>query len=195
MSFTHLHAASGYSLRYGASHPSALAERAAERGLDALALTDRDSLAGAVRFAKACAEAGIRPLFGVDLAVPGMPAPGPVPGKRQRTAPSRGGAFVTESPQRAVFLARTERGWGELCRLVTAASDQGVTWEDLSCPDDELFVLLGADSEVGQALASGRPDRAAVLLGPWRERFGRSLRIETSWHGRSGTGPGSLRLA
>ncbi|XCM33852.1 DNA polymerase III subunit alpha [Streptomyces parvus] len=195
MSFTHLHAASGYSLRYGASHPSALAERAAERGLDALALTDRDSLAGAVRFAKACAEAGIRPLFGVDLAVPGVPAPGPGPGKRQRTSPSRGGAFVAEAPQRAVFLARTERGWAELCRLVTAASDQGVTWEDLSCPDDELFVLLGADSEVGQALASGRPDRAAVLLGPWRERFGRSLRIATSWHGRSGTGPGSLRLA
>ncbi|MGW9246764.1 DNA polymerase III subunit alpha [Streptomyces sp. EN23] len=195
MSFTHLHAASGYSLRYGASHPSALAERAAERGLDALALTDRDSLAGAVRFAKACAEAGIRPLFGVDLAVPGMPASDPGPVKRQRTAPSRGGAFVAEAPQRAVFLARTERGWAELCRLVTAASDQGVTWEDLSCPDDELFVLLGADSEVGQALAAGRPDRAATLLGPWRTRFGRSLRIATSWHGRSGTGPGSLRLA
>ncbi|MFE7459511.1 DNA polymerase III subunit alpha [Streptomyces sp. NPDC057554] len=194
MSFTHLHAASGYSLRYGASHPYALAERAAERGLDALALTDRDSLAGAVRFAKACAGAGVRPLFGVDLAVPGVPASGPVPSKRQRT-PARGGAFVAEAPQRAVFLARTERGWAELCRLVTAAADQGVTWEDLSCPDGELFVLLGADSEVGQALAAGRPDRAATLLGPWRERFGRSLRIETSWHGRPGTGPGSLRLA
>lgn len=194
MSFTHLHAASGYSLRYGASHPYALAERATERGLDALALTDRDSLAGAVRFAKACAEAGVRPLFGVDLAVPGVPASGPVPAKRQRT-PSRGGAFVTEAPQRAVFLARTARGWAELCRLVSAAADQGVTWEDLSCPDGELFVLLGADSEVGQALAAGRPDRAATLLSPWRERFGRSLRIETSWHGRPGTGPGSLRLA
>lgn len=102
---------------------------------------------------------------------------------------------MTEAPQRAVFLARTARGWAELCRLVSVASDRGVTWGDLSCPDDELFVLLGADSEVGQALASGRPDRAAVLLGPWRERFGRSLRIEASWHGRPGTGPGSLRLA
>lgn len=194
MSFTHLRAASGYSLRYGASHPNALAERAAERGLDALALTDRDSLAGAVRFAKACAGAGIRPLFGVDLAVPGVSAAGPGAAKRQRT-PARGGAFVTETPQRAVFLARNERGWAELCRLVTVASDQGVTWEDLSCPEGELFVLLGADSEVGQALASGRPDRAATLLGPWRTRFGRALRIETSWHGRPGTGPGSLRLA
>lgn len=46
--FTHLHVASGFSLRYGASHPEALAERAAERGMAALALTDRDTVAGAV---------------------------------------------------------------------------------------------------------------------------------------------------
>ncbi|MFE2296233.1 DNA polymerase III subunit alpha [Streptomyces sp. NPDC059452] len=194
MSFTHLHAASGYSLRYGASHPHALAERAAERGLDALALTDRDSLAGAVRFAKACARAGIRPLFGADLAVPGVPTGGPgMPGRRR--TPAKGGASVTEAPFRAVFLARSAHGWAELCRLVSAASDQGIAWADLVCPDDELFVLLGAESEVGQALASGRPDRAAALLGPWRERFGASLRIEVSWHGRPGAGPGSLRLA
>lgn len=56
--FTHLHTVSGFSLRYGASHPERLAERASERGMDALALTDRDTLAGTVRFAKACAKAG-----------------------------------------------------------------------------------------------------------------------------------------
>lgn len=67
--FTHLHTVSGFSLRYGASHPERLAERAAERGMDALALTDRDTLAGTVRFAKACDRAGVRPLFGVGLAV------------------------------------------------------------------------------------------------------------------------------
>lgn len=67
--FTHLHTVSGFSLRYGASHPERLAERASERGMDALALTDRDTLAGTVRFAKACAAQGVRPLFGVDLAV------------------------------------------------------------------------------------------------------------------------------
>ncbi len=158
MSFTHLRAASGYSLRYGASHPHALAERVAEWGLDALALTDRDSPAGAVRFAKACAGAGIRPLFGVDLAVPGVPVSGPGSAERQRT-PARGGAFVTETPQRAVFLTRNERGWAELCRLVTAASDQGVTWEDLSCPEGELFVLLGADSERQRSHQPGVPLR------------------------------------
>ena len=46
--FTHLHVASGYSLRYGASTPRALVEVAAAQGMQALALTDRDGLYGAV---------------------------------------------------------------------------------------------------------------------------------------------------
>src|ERR1044072_5503256 len=58
--FTHLHTASGFSMRYGAAHPERLAARAAERGMDAIALTDRDSLAGAVRFARASEAAGVR---------------------------------------------------------------------------------------------------------------------------------------
>ena len=67
--FTQLRVVSGFSARYGASHPERLAERAAERGMDALALTDRDGTYGAVKHAKACRTAGIRPILGVDLAV------------------------------------------------------------------------------------------------------------------------------
>src|SRR5680860_1879702 len=59
--FAHLHVASGFSLRYGASTPAALVERAASLGQPALALTDRDGLYGAVRFVQACDEAGIAP--------------------------------------------------------------------------------------------------------------------------------------
>ncbi|MBD0838092.1 DNA polymerase III subunit alpha [Streptomyces sp. TRM68416] len=192
--FTHLHTVSGFSLRYGASHPERLAERASERGMDALALTDRDTLAGAVRFAKACAKAGVRPLFGVELAVAEHE---PVRRDRRR-APVRGGAFVDESTSRVTFLARDgARGWADLCRIVTAAqADPGSPL--LSREDnrgDGLTVLLGPDSDVGRALAAGRPDRAAVLLAPWRERYGDALRLEAVWHGRKGTGPGSLRLA
>ncbi|MEU2514447.1 DNA polymerase III subunit alpha [Streptomyces syringium] len=212
--FTHLHTASGFSMRYGASHPERLAERAAERGMDAIALTDRDSLAGAVRFAKASAKAGVRPLFGVDLAVR-EPEPEASPTVRRRT-PVRGGAFVDESVPRAVFLARDgAAGWAALCGLVSAAHAGGterpeLTWEGLSgfaalsglpgtaaatTGDSPVTVLLGADSEVGRALAAGRPDRAARLLAPWRELFGAALRLEVVCHGRTGTGPGSLRLA
>jgi error-prone DNA polymerase len=206
--FTHLHTVSGFSLRYGASHPERLAERASERGMDALALTDRDTLAGTVRFAKACAKAGVRPVFGVGLAV-AEPAPEPVRqggSARQgesvrperRRAPVRGGAFIDESTPRVTFLARDgARGWADLCRLVTAAhAGEGtplLPWADNK--GDGLTVLLGPASDVGRALAAGRPDRAARLLAPWRETYGDALRLEAVWHGREGTGPGSLRLA
>ncbi|WP_405568599.1 DNA polymerase III subunit alpha [Streptomyces sp. NBC_01167] len=194
--FTHLHTVSGFSLRYGASHPERLAAGAAERGMDALALTDRDTVAGAVRFIQACEKEGVRPLFGVDLAV-GERARQEGPTGRRR-APVRGGAFLDESAPRAVFLARSRRGWAELCRLVTAAhaADDGVPllpWNDSH--GDDLTVLLGPASEIGRALAAGRPDRAATLLTPWQERFGNGLRLEVVHHGLPGTGPGSLRHA
>src|SRR5580700_1988565 len=67
--FAHLHVASAYSLRYGVAAPAALAARAAELGMPALALTDRDGLYGAVKHAVACVEAGIRPVLGADLAL------------------------------------------------------------------------------------------------------------------------------
>lgn len=67
--FVHLHVASGYSLKYGASHPHQLVERAVDTEMDTLALTDRDGVYGAVRFAKACMQANIRPILGVDLAI------------------------------------------------------------------------------------------------------------------------------
>ncbi|MGW6794766.1 DNA polymerase III subunit alpha [Streptomyces chartreusis] len=194
--FAHLHTASGFSLRYGASHPERLAERASERGMDALALTDRDSLGGAVRFAKACAAAGVRPLFGVELAVEGFGLSEEGAGRRR--APVRGGAFVDESTPRVTFLGRDGAlGWGDLCRIVSAAHG-GEGPPMLPREDnrgDGLIVLLGPDSDVGRALAAGRPDRAARLLVPWREIYGDSLRLEAVWHGRKGTGPGSLRLA
>jgi error-prone DNA polymerase len=200
--FTHLHTVSGFSARYGASHPERLAERAAERDMDALALTDRDTLAGTVRFAKACAKAGVRPLFGAELAVT---APEPEADRTdtsvrrdRRRVPVRGGAFVDESAPRVTFLARDgARGWADLCRLVSAAHTAPDTpllsWADNHA--DGLTVLLGPDSDVGRALAAGRPDRAARLLAPWREVYGDALRLEALWHGREGTGPGSLRLA
>ncbi|MCX5266491.1 DNA polymerase III subunit alpha [Streptomyces sp. NBC_00199] len=201
--FTHLHTVSGFSLRYGASHPERLAERASERGMDALALTDRDTLAGAVRFAKACAKAGVRPLFGVDLAVaaPERPRDDASVRRDRRRTPVRGGVFLDESAPRVTFLARDgARGWADLCRIVTAAhaGEEGAGVPTLPWAanhGDGLTVLLGPASDVGRALTAGRPDRAAKLLVPWREAYGDALRLEAVWHGRAGTGPGSLRLA
>ncbi len=50
MSFIHLNVASAYSLKYGTTQPHDLVQRAAEFEMPALALTDRDGLAGAVSY-------------------------------------------------------------------------------------------------------------------------------------------------
>lgn len=198
--FSHLHVASGYSARYGASLPHDLVRRAAERGVSVLALTDRDTVAGTVRFAKAAAAAGIRPLFGVDLAV--APATELERAGARRRTPVRGGAHVAEARWRVTLLVQDQTGWARLCRIVSAAHAAPVDgvplapWPVLEEHlGDGLVVLLGPSSQPVAALMAGRPDRAEQLLGPWRVIAGVGLRLEAVYLGRSGTGAGSLRLA
>jgi error-prone DNA polymerase len=197
--FVHLHVASGYSMRYGANHPADLVTRAAEHGMTALALTDRDGLYGAVKFALACRSAGVRPIFGVDLAV--APAPdttvppslarplgGEASGARPprlraatsptRRAPARGGASVDLRLPRVTFLARDGAGWRSLCRLTSATHLRGTRGEPVSSLATAaehatgLIALLGPDSPVGRALTTGRADLAAAHLDAWRAAFG-----------------------
>jgi error-prone DNA polymerase len=173
--FVHLHVASGYSMRYGASHPRTLVERAADHGMDALALTDRDGVYGAVRFVTACASAGIRPLLGVDLAVRDQPAPGRRAAREPpRRSPARGGAFVDDRWPRITVLADGKAGWASLCRLVSAthlAGERGrpvTTSELVALHASGLHLLVGPDSDVGRAVAAGRPELARRRLDRWR---------------------------
>ena len=61
-SYAELHCWSNFSFLQGGSHPEELIEVAAELGLKAVALTDRDGLYGAVRF---CAHARQRAVAGI----------------------------------------------------------------------------------------------------------------------------------
>ena len=189
----HLRVASGFSLRYGACHPDALVKRAAALGQEVLALTDRDGVYGAVRFAIACAQAGISPVLGVDLATAPLL---PVATQRQRT-PAHGGTWRDRSDPRAVLLARGRQGWASLCRAVSIAhaerGDPRLSITDAPDLDTRgLVVLLGHDSEVGHALAVNRPDLATAAVAPWREQC--DLRIAVTSH-RAPNGSLSTALA
>ena len=65
--YAELHAHSYFSLLDGVSSPEDLVERAAALGLAGLALTDHDSLAGAVRFHRAAQDAGLHPVIGAEV--------------------------------------------------------------------------------------------------------------------------------
>jgi error-prone DNA polymerase len=204
--FVHLHVASGYSLQYGASHPHVLVERAVEHEMDTLALTDRDGVYGAVRFAKACMQAGVRPVLGVDLAVAPsgvLPsaATGSPSGQRTRT-PARGGSFRDARLPRVTFLAGSKRGWASLCRLVSAthlAGERGtpvtsleLVAEHLDGAGSDVVVLLGPASELGRAVTLRRDDLARAVLRPWLDVVDRSaLVVEVASHRLPGSGPGS----
>ncbi|HEX8487879.1 MAG TPA: PHP domain-containing protein, partial [Propionibacteriaceae bacterium] len=206
--FVHLRVASGYSLRYGASHPSTLVERAAEYDMDTLALTDRDGLYGAVRFAKACLRVGIAPVLGVDLAVPfALPQLGSLATARtsqpSRT-PTRGGAVRDQRLPRVVALAASKAGWAALCRLVSATHLAGVRGEPVSshrliaehASSGDVVVMLGADSEVGSALALGCPELAEESLRRWQELIDTpQLALAVTHHSGPGAGSGTLSLA
>ncbi len=67
MAYVELAARSNYSFLEGASHPQELALTAAALGHPALAVADRNSLAGIVRAHKGCGEAGIRHIVAARL--------------------------------------------------------------------------------------------------------------------------------
>ena len=73
--FAELHAVSSYSFLGGASEPEDLVDRAAELGLSAVGLLDRDGFYGAVKFAEAAAAAGIDTVFGAELTLDGRVLP------------------------------------------------------------------------------------------------------------------------
>src|SRR6185437_4892821 len=102
--YVELHCQSAFSFRRAGSSVEALVARAAALGMGALALTDQMTLAGVVRFQAACAQHGIRPVVGVELAV---------------ADPAFGDAAA---PAHLVVLAEDATGYARLCQVLTDAN-------------------------------------------------------------------------
>ena len=94
--FVNLHLHSNYSLLRGASRLDEIVSRAKECGANALALTDRNGLYGAIPFYKLAREAGIKPILGVEV-----------------------DAGEDAEHETAVCLARDREGYASLCRIIT----------------------------------------------------------------------------
>src|SRR5215213_5441515 len=67
MRYAELHCKTNFSFLEGASHADELVARAAELGYAALAVTDRESLAGVVRAHMAAKETGLKLLIGAEV--------------------------------------------------------------------------------------------------------------------------------
>src|SRR5438128_10985921 len=158
-----LHVHSNYSFLDGASDVDDLADAAVEQGLDALALTDTNGLYGAVRFANAAKERGLRPIFGAELQLQDM--------------------------GHIVLIARDRQGWTSLCRTISAAQLAGEKTKPKATvgllPESAagLFALPGcAHGAVPRAVRAGDFDTAREALARLGAVFGERLYVELSDH-------------
>src|SRR4029077_18622676 len=102
--YAELQVTSNFSFLRGASHPEELVQAAAGQGLSAIALPDRNSLAGVVRAHKAARQAGIRFVLGVRLDLrEALPSPPPLEGG------GRGGGAAARASRRRVRATPFER--------------------------------------------------------------------------------------
>jgi DNA polymerase-3 subunit alpha len=160
--FVHLHVHSEYSILDGACRIPALAARAAELEMPAVALTDHGSLAGAVELVRETGKAGVKPLIGCELYV-----------AEDRRAQRKGYAHLT-------LLAEDNTGYANLIKLASAGYLEGyyykprVDWELLERHSQGLVALSGCLSgRVCKALEESRPDDARADLDRLAQVFGR----------------------
>jgi len=192
--YAELHAASAFSFLEGASEPEALVERAAELGLPAVALVDRNGVSGAPRFFKAAREAGIRPLVGAEVVLEEEP-----PGREERRGrePLPGPLGLVPDPPppgtplpRLTLLAIDRAGYRSLCRLLTAAAagcEKGrarAGWRVLERHADGLHCLTGgAEGLLAHRLARRGADAARRTLERLAWLYPGRLSVELQRHG------------
>ena len=168
--YVELRCKSAFSFLTASSDPEDLVDAAADLGMGALALADRDGLYGAPRFYQAAREAGIRPLVGADLTL------------------DSGGSLLV--------LVKSQRGYRNLCRLLTLGHrdrSKGlsqVSVQQVAEHADGLLCLTGQVLE--QALARGE---AQPLLERLKAVFGpRDVWVEVSRHLQREDGPRNQAL-
>ncbi|MEM8962784.1 MAG: error-prone DNA polymerase [Acidobacteriota bacterium] len=163
--YVELHAASAFSFLDGSAQPEDLVARAAELGMPAMALVDRNGVYGAPRFFKAAREAGIRPLVGAEVVLVDSLRDEDDSGSRGRPKKRTTRLEATRrstARSRLTLLVRDARGYRNLCRLLTVAArdqvkgDAQASWRHIEEHAAGLHCLTGgAEGPLARALATG----------------------------------------
>jgi error-prone DNA polymerase len=185
--YAELHCWSNFSFLEGSSHPEELVERGVALGLRGIALTDRDGLYGAVRFAKAAVPTPqFAALCGAELTLE-PPAAEPIRASR----PARSAKDVPTDTPRLVLIAADKAGYANLARLISTAQLRGrkrdarLRLEDLDGRTDGLVALSGGRNGIVEKALLRRDTDGAVALGArLRDLFPGRFYLELQHHAR-----------
>jgi error-prone DNA polymerase len=174
-SYAELHSWSNFTFLEGGSHPEELVDRAAELDLTAIALTDRDGLYGSIRFAGRAKLCGMAAIVGSEL--------------------------TFDDGTRIVLLVEDERGYANLCELISRAQLRGSKADarlqigDFAGRAAGLIALSGGPcGRVERALADDGAAAAAAEIRRWREIFGERFYLELQHHLTEEEAQRNLRL-
>jgi len=175
MSFVHLHVHSEYSLLEAACRVKAIAKKAAEYGMPAVALTDNGNMFAAAEFYFSCKDAGVKPLIGLDAYI--------APGSRHEKKQDRD--QISQFPKRLVFLAQNIEGYRNLNKLSTLGYQEGFYWkpridyEIIEQYNSNLICLTGGlRGEIADSFLNEGPDQALERIRRLHKIFGDRLYLE-----------------
>ena len=161
--YIELHAASAFSFLAAASQPEALIEHAAELGMPALTLADRNGVYGAARFHTMGKKTGVQAHIGAEIAVAGL-------GNRL-TPPEWLPHQFPAAPPRLTLLCASQIGYQNLCQLITrfkmretTKAEGAATLEDLEEFSAGLICLSGGDEGPLAAALAGKGQSEAIKL-------------------------------
>ena len=153
MEYAELHCHTNYSFHEGASSIGELLIRAEALDYPALAITDHDNLCGAMAFARAASDLDVRPIIGAEVTL-------------------KGGSHLT-------LLAETQKGYANLCRLVSYSHFDGdrrapqLDPKRLTEHAEGVILLTGCrHGRLATAIGERRSETARQVLGDYVEWFG-----------------------
>lgn len=157
MEYAELQVTTNYSFLRGGSHPREMILQACELGYTAIAITDRNSLAGIVRAHKVAKEKGIRLVIGCRLDLQDGPSLLAYPTNKE--------AYARLSNLLTLGNRRTKKGSCLLYKEDVFAHAEGL-----------LFILLPPDEWEEEEY----PDSFQLQAKEYRQRFGKSLYLAAS---------------
>lgn len=180
-SFIHLRAHSQYSILDASASTTELAQRAAQDGMKAIALTDHGNLFGIVDFYKACKDAKVKPLIGCEVYV--------APGSRFEKTKVPG----LRAAYNLTLLAKNKQGYQNLCKLSSAGYIDGFYYypridQDLLKQHSEgLICLTGSlGTRLSHEILQGTPDSILEHLNWYREVFKEDYYLDLQRHQMTG---------
>jgi len=169
MSFVHLHVHSEYSWLDGACQIDRVVKRAKELKMPAVAITDRNSIAGAVRFSQICRDSGVKPIIGLEISV--------------LNDISDGRTFSL------ILIAQNLEGFHNLSRLICLAyendsTDPKITKSQLAAYSAGLICLsFSVVGELGILLLEDKQEEALKVIDWYKSVFCDKYYLEFQNHG------------